>query len=117
MSVEGKGRGPLKLGPVRLGGERGAKVSKASPNDKARGDKPRGGKGRGIDSRWKDGEAQQLVRELGERGVAADLAFRVYATRLIGADRRLVAQGADGSTSVKTRIKDVTGESIDVLCM
>ncbi len=117
MSVEGKGRGPLKLGPVRLGSERGAKVSKAPPNDKARGDKPRGGKGRGIDSRWKDGEAQQLVRELGERGVAADLAFRVYATRLIGADRRLVAQGADGSTSVKTRIKDVTGEAIDVLCM
>lgn len=112
MSVEGKGRGPLKLGPVRLGGERGAKVP-----EKIQADKPKGGKARGADSRWKDGEAQELVRDLGERGVAADLAFRVYATRLIGADRRLVAQGGDGSTSVKTRIKDVTGESIDVLCV
>ena len=141
MSVEGKGRGPLKLGPVRLG-ERGkpkaaekapegkvdgkgsgAKSQSENPRgEKSRAEKPRGerswgGKARGGVSRWNDGQAQELVRELGERGVAADLAFRVYATRLIGGERRLVAQGEDGSTSVKTRIKDVTGESVNVLCI
>ncbi len=140
MSVEGKGRGPLKLGPVRLGGGESEKdpekphADKAGPDKagrdkagrdkagrerakggKARSEKPWAGKGRGAESLWKDDEAQALVRELGERGVAADLAFRVYATRLIGAERRLVAQGEDGSTSVKTRIKDVTGESVNVL--
>ncbi len=135
MSVEGKGRGPLKLGPVRLGGGESEKAPEKPKADKAgsdktrrekagrdragggkaRSDKPWGGKGRGAESLWKDDEAQALVRELGERGVAADLAFRVYATRLIGAERRLVAQGEDGSTSVKTRIKDVTGESVNVL--
>ena len=149
MSVEGKGRGPLKLGPVRLGergkpkaaekapegkvdGKVGGKPGAKAGGDKAAGaksrgersraEKPRGerswvGKARGGDSRWNDGQAQELVRELGERGVAADLAFRVYATRLIGGERRLVAQGEDGSTSVKTRIKDVTGESVNVLCI
>lgn len=149
MSVEGKGRGPLKLGPVRLGergkpkaaekapegkvdgkvgGKPGAKAGgdkaggtksrgERSRAEKSRGERSWGGKARGGVSRWNDGQAQELVRELGERGVAADLAFRVYATRLIGGERRLVAQGEDGSTSVKTRIKDVTGESVNVLCI
>ncbi len=117
MSVEGKGRGPLKLGPVRFGERDPEKAPERPQAEKSKGDKARGDKGRGAGSRWKDSEAQELVRELGERGVAADLAFRVYATRLIGTDRRLVVQGGDGSTSVKTRIKDVTGESIDVLCV
>ena len=117
MSVEGKGGDRLKLGPMRFGERESDKAQEKSQADKPRGGKARGDKGRGAESRWKDGEAQELIRELGERDVAADLAFRVYATRLIGSDRRLVAQGADGSTSVKTRIKDVTGESIDVLCM
>ena len=136
MSIEGKGRGPLKLGSVRLGERSAPKAPETAPGEaprraksgreksgsgKRRGEtswvKARGDKGRGADSRWKDDEAQALVRELGERGVAADLAFRVYATRLIGAERRLVAQGEDGSTSVKTRIKDVTGESVNVLCV
>ena len=122
MSVEGKGRGPLKLGPVRLGERRAAKAPDKVREDKprggkARGEKGRGDKGKGAGGRWNDDDAQALVRELGERGVAADLAFRVYATRLIGAERRLIAQGSDGSTSVKTRIKDVTGESINVLCV
>ncbi len=132
MSVEGKGRGPLKLGPVRLGERGGAKAAEKAPGGKAGGDKAggaksrsekswvgkaRGDKARAGDSRWNDVQAQELVRELGERGVAADLAFRVYATRLIGNERRLVAQGEDGSTSVKTRIKDVTGESVNVLCV
>ena len=73
-------------------------------------------KGRVLASRWDDKAAQALVRKLGEQGVAADLAFRVHGTRTLGQETRLVLPGA-GATSVKTRIKDVTGETLDVLCI
>lgn len=73
-------------------------------------------KGRSVESRWDDAAAQELVRSLGDQGVAADLAFRVYAARLLGRDPRLVQRGG-GSTSVKMRIKDLTGETVNVLCI
>jgi len=42
--------------------------------------------------------------------------LRVYTTRLLGQDRKLVLHGG-GNTSVKTRLPDLLGETVDVLCV
>jgi rhamnose utilization protein RhaD (predicted bifunctional aldolase and dehydrogenase)/NAD(P)-dependent dehydrogenase (short-subunit alcohol dehydrogenase family) len=55
-----------------------------------------------------------MASRLGERGVAEDLALRVYTTRLLGHDPKLVLHGG-GNTSVKTRATDVLGEEHRVL--
>ena len=44
------------------------------------------------------------------------LRCRVYTTRLLGQDPRLVLHGG-GNTSVKTRLSDLNGDTIDVLCV
>jgi rhamnose utilization protein RhaD (predicted bifunctional aldolase and dehydrogenase)/NAD(P)-dependent dehydrogenase (short-subunit alcohol dehydrogenase family) len=65
---------------------------------------------------WSDREARSFVRRYGRDGVNADLARRVYTTRLLGNDPRLVLHGG-GNTSVKTTATDLTGERVDVLCV
>jgi rhamnose utilization protein RhaD (predicted bifunctional aldolase and dehydrogenase)/NAD(P)-dependent dehydrogenase (short-subunit alcohol dehydrogenase family) len=68
-----------------------------------------------MQSLWSDLEAQQYV----ERYAAScpkDLALRVYSSRLIGRDPRLVLHGG-GNTSVKTQLRDDAGRLIDVLCV
>ena len=47
-------------------------------------------------------------------GVERDLALRVYTTRLLGRDPRLVLHGG-GNTSLKTRARDLLGEEVEVL--
>ncbi|MBM3525001.1 MAG: bifunctional aldolase/short-chain dehydrogenase, partial [Alphaproteobacteria bacterium] len=69
-----------------------------------------------MKSLWSESEAEAAVRRYGAAGVARELALRVYTTRLLGADPRLVLHGG-GNTSLKTRRRDVTGEEIDVLCI
>ncbi|MCB2043659.1 MAG: bifunctional aldolase/short-chain dehydrogenase, partial [Rhodoferax sp.] len=44
------------------------------------------------------------------------VALRVYTSRLLGQDPTLVLHGG-GNTSVKTRLPDLTGEVIDVICV
>jgi rhamnose utilization protein RhaD (predicted bifunctional aldolase and dehydrogenase)/NAD(P)-dependent dehydrogenase (short-subunit alcohol dehydrogenase family) len=64
-------------------------------------------------SRYRAEEAQKLVLEYGpEHG--EDLALRVYTSRLLGGDPRLVLHGG-GNTSVKSRVTEVTGETTDVV--
>src|SRR5690349_7397143 len=64
-------------------------------------------------SRYRTEEAAALVRELGpEHG--EDLALRVYTSRLLGKDPRLVLHGG-GNTSVKSRVTETTGEVTDVI--
>ena len=69
-----------------------------------------------MKSLWSDSEAKGFVARYGEKGVNADLALRVYTTRLLGGDPALVLHGG-GNTSVKTRAKDMLGEDVDVLCV
>ena len=69
-----------------------------------------------MKSQWSDADAQSFVARYGEKGIAADLALRVYTTRLLGSDPALVLHGG-GNTSVKTQAKDMLGESVDVLCV
>ncbi len=65
---------------------------------------------------WNDTEAEKLVEHYAAKGVGRDLALRVYTTRLLGGDPRLVLHGG-GNTSVKTRATDLVGDEWDVLCV
>ena len=65
---------------------------------------------------WNDAEAEKLVEDYARKGVGRDLALRVYTTRLLGGDPRLVLHGG-GNTSVKTTATDLVGDSWDVLCV
>jgi len=69
-----------------------------------------------MKSRWSDAEAEAAVARYAGEGVSAELALRVYTTRLLGADRALVLHGG-GNTSVKTRITDGIGDDRDVICV
>ncbi len=68
-------------------------------------------------SLWTDGNAEAMVAQYGERGAAGpDVALRVYTSRLLGGDPRLVLHGG-GNTSVKTVLPDLLGEPVEVLCV
>jgi rhamnose utilization protein RhaD (predicted bifunctional aldolase and dehydrogenase)/NAD(P)-dependent dehydrogenase (short-subunit alcohol dehydrogenase family) len=69
-----------------------------------------------MQSRWSDAEAQEFVTRYAPKGVNADLAVRTYTTRLLGSDPRLVLHGG-GNTSVKTVMKDMLGEDVEVICI
>jgi rhamnose utilization protein RhaD (predicted bifunctional aldolase and dehydrogenase)/NAD(P)-dependent dehydrogenase (short-subunit alcohol dehydrogenase family) len=65
---------------------------------------------------WNDQDADTMAATYAARGVGRDLALRVYTTRLLGGDPRLVLHGG-GNTSVKTTIRDLVGETWPVLCV
>lgn len=69
-----------------------------------------------MKSAWTDRDAQAMVDRYACDGVGDDIALRVYTTRLLGRDPRLVLHGG-GNTSVKTTIPDLLGEATDVICI
>jgi rhamnose utilization protein RhaD (predicted bifunctional aldolase and dehydrogenase)/NAD(P)-dependent dehydrogenase (short-subunit alcohol dehydrogenase family) len=69
-----------------------------------------------MKSRWSDADANSFIARYVPHGIGADLAVRVYTTRLLGSDPALVLHGG-GNTSVKTRVKDLLGDDADVLCV
>jgi rhamnose utilization protein RhaD (predicted bifunctional aldolase and dehydrogenase)/NAD(P)-dependent dehydrogenase (short-subunit alcohol dehydrogenase family) len=68
-----------------------------------------------MESRWSDSEAQAYVERYRGR-CNADLALRVYSSRLIGGNAALVLHGG-GNTSVKTQVRDDLGRDTEVLCV
>jgi len=67
-----------------------------------------------MQSAWNDRDAEAAVARYENLG--RDLALRVYTTRLLGKDPRLVLHGG-GNTSVKTGVSDLNGDAVDVLCV
>jgi len=67
-------------------------------------------------SAWVDSDARKAVDHWAKAGIGAELAQRVYSTRLLGRDPKLVLHGG-GNTSVKTRVADLLGEDTEVLCV
>ena len=67
-----------------------------------------------MENRWSDKEAGSFMEKVHGQGVGADLACRLYTTRLLGADKGLVMHGG-GNTSVKMRESDLFGEEQDVI--
>lgn len=69
-----------------------------------------------MKSLWNDAEAEKLVADYAAKGVSRELALRVYTTRLLGGEPRLVLHGG-GNTSLKTTTKDILGREHEVLCV
>ncbi|MFY9893659.1 MAG: bifunctional aldolase/short-chain dehydrogenase [Xanthobacteraceae bacterium] len=67
-----------------------------------------------MKSAWVDRDAEALVARGAESGIDRDLALRIYTTRLLGRDPKLVLHGG-GNTSLKTRMRDLFGEDVEVL--
>jgi rhamnose utilization protein RhaD (predicted bifunctional aldolase and dehydrogenase)/NAD(P)-dependent dehydrogenase (short-subunit alcohol dehydrogenase family) len=67
-------------------------------------------------SAWVDSDAKATLDNWAKTGVSADLARRVYSTRLLGREPKLVLHGG-GNTSVKTRKEDLLGVETEVLCV
>lgn len=65
---------------------------------------------------WSGSDAKAAIAQHAKKGIGEDLALRVYTTRLLGGEPKLVLHGG-GNTSVKTRMADITGTEIDVLCV
>jgi rhamnose utilization protein RhaD (predicted bifunctional aldolase and dehydrogenase)/NAD(P)-dependent dehydrogenase (short-subunit alcohol dehydrogenase family) len=67
-----------------------------------------------MKSGWVEGDAAAVVARGEKSGIDRDLALRVYTTRLLGRDPKLVLHGG-GNTSVKMKMRDFFGEAVDVL--
>jgi rhamnose utilization protein RhaD (predicted bifunctional aldolase and dehydrogenase)/NAD(P)-dependent dehydrogenase (short-subunit alcohol dehydrogenase family) len=65
-------------------------------------------------SGWVDRDAETAVADGAKAGIDPELALRVYTTRLLGRDPKLVLHGG-GNTSLKTRMRDLLGEEAEVL--
>jgi rhamnose utilization protein RhaD (predicted bifunctional aldolase and dehydrogenase)/NAD(P)-dependent dehydrogenase (short-subunit alcohol dehydrogenase family) len=69
-----------------------------------------------MQSLWSDAEAERMVEHYAQHNVGRDLALRVYTSRLLGGEPKLVLHGG-GNTSVKTVAKDLLDEEVEVLCV
>jgi rhamnose utilization protein RhaD (predicted bifunctional aldolase and dehydrogenase)/NAD(P)-dependent dehydrogenase (short-subunit alcohol dehydrogenase family) len=67
-----------------------------------------------MQSAWTDRDADAAMARY--QNLGRDVALRVYTTRLLGQDPRLVLHGG-GNTSVKTAIIDLNGDTVEVLCV
>ncbi len=65
-----------------------------------------------MQTRWDDDDANLLAARLAEH----DLALRIYSTRLLGREPKLVLHGG-GNSSLKTTARDLLGEEVAVLCV
>jgi rhamnose utilization protein RhaD (predicted bifunctional aldolase and dehydrogenase)/NAD(P)-dependent dehydrogenase (short-subunit alcohol dehydrogenase family) len=69
-----------------------------------------------MKSAWVASDAQAAIDHYGKTGIGRDLALRVYSTRLLGREPKLVLHGG-GNTSVKTILPDLLGEKIEAICV
>jgi rhamnose utilization protein RhaD (predicted bifunctional aldolase and dehydrogenase) len=69
-----------------------------------------------MKSGWVERDAQTMVDRYARQGIGSDLALRIYTSRLLGREPKLVLHGG-GNTSVKTRLRDLLGEEVEVLCV
>src|SRR5947207_7266839 len=67
-----------------------------------------------MKSKWATRDAEAVVARY--PCIARDLALRVYTTRLLGRNPKLVLHGG-GNTSVKLRAADLNGDEVEVLCV
>ncbi len=67
-----------------------------------------------MKSGWADRDAEAIVAEGAKSGIDRDLALRIYTTRLLGRDPKLVLHGG-GNTSLKEVMRDRLGADVEVL--
>jgi rhamnose utilization protein RhaD (predicted bifunctional aldolase and dehydrogenase) len=64
---------------------------------------------------WSDDDARQAFASHAAKGINEDLALRVYTTRLLGGEPKLVLHGG-GNTSVKTRMRPTSPGRLSTCC-
>jgi rhamnose utilization protein RhaD (predicted bifunctional aldolase and dehydrogenase)/NAD(P)-dependent dehydrogenase (short-subunit alcohol dehydrogenase family) len=69
-----------------------------------------------MKSAWADSDAKAALDHWATAAIGQELALRIYSTRLLGREPKLVLHGG-GNTSVKARVKDLLDEDVDVLCV
>src|ERR1700751_2138904 len=69
-----------------------------------------------MQSLWSDADAERMVERYAQQGIGRDVALRVYTSRLLGGEPRLVLHGG-GNTSVKTILQDLLTEEVETLCV
>jgi rhamnose utilization protein RhaD (predicted bifunctional aldolase and dehydrogenase)/NAD(P)-dependent dehydrogenase (short-subunit alcohol dehydrogenase family) len=69
-----------------------------------------------MNSRWSEKDAEAAIERYSKQGYSLDLALRTYSSRLLGADPALVIHGG-GNTSVKTAMRELTGDEVEVICV
>jgi rhamnose utilization protein RhaD (predicted bifunctional aldolase and dehydrogenase)/NAD(P)-dependent dehydrogenase (short-subunit alcohol dehydrogenase family) len=69
-----------------------------------------------MKSLWSDPDAEAAVARYAASGIGRDLALRVYTSRLLGGDPRLVLHGG-GNTSLKATVSDPFSDPVDALCV
>jgi rhamnose utilization protein RhaD (predicted bifunctional aldolase and dehydrogenase)/NAD(P)-dependent dehydrogenase (short-subunit alcohol dehydrogenase family) len=67
-----------------------------------------------MKSGWVDRDAEAIVVQGAKAGISRDFALRIYTTRLLGRDPKLVLHGG-GNTSLKEAMRDHFGEDTEVL--
>src|SRR5580692_4759120 len=67
-----------------------------------------------MKSGWVDRDAEAIVAEGAKSGIDRDLVLRIYTTRLLGRDSKLVLHGG-GNTSLKEVMRDRLGADVEVL--
>ena len=67
-------------------------------------------------SLWSSADAERIVERYAAEGVGRELSLRVYTSRLLGGEPKLVLHGG-GNTSVKTMTRDLLDEEVEVLCV
>src|SRR5215470_18888238 len=67
-----------------------------------------------MKSGWVDRDAKAMLADGAKAGIDADLSLRIYTTRLLGRDPKLVLHGG-GNTSLKTKMRDALGAEVEVL--
>ena len=69
-----------------------------------------------MKSGWVERDAHAMIDRYAQQGFGRDLGVRIYTTRLLGREQKLVLHGG-GNTSVKTRLRDLVGEEVEALCV
>ena len=69
-----------------------------------------------MKSLWNDEDADAVVSHYAQLGTSSDVSLRVYTSRLLGGDPKLVLHGGS-NTSVKTKLRDLMGDDGDVICV
>jgi rhamnose utilization protein RhaD (predicted bifunctional aldolase and dehydrogenase)/NAD(P)-dependent dehydrogenase (short-subunit alcohol dehydrogenase family) len=67
-----------------------------------------------MKSGWVDRDAEAMVADGAKAAIEPDLSLRIYTTRLLGRDPKLVLHGG-GNTSLKTEMRDLVGGPVEVL--
>jgi rhamnose utilization protein RhaD (predicted bifunctional aldolase and dehydrogenase)/NAD(P)-dependent dehydrogenase (short-subunit alcohol dehydrogenase family) len=67
-----------------------------------------------MKSGWVERDAETIAAQAAKAGISRDFALRIYTTRLLGRDPKLVLHGG-GNTSLKETIQDHFGEQAEVL--